>query len=379
VNVHPFADVFPLLGVEAIQALSADIRAHGLREPIRTYAGQILDGRNRYEACRLADVIPTFEVFDGTPDEALAFVWSKNFARRHLTRSQVAACIVKRETLVATIAAEAKHRQRDHGKTSPGRKADTQRTNALSISKSKTAEKLATIAGTSPRYVEYAQAIQNHAPAQLEAVARGEKTIPQVMRELRRADLRQRSPLPTGTFRVIYADPPWAYSNTGIVNEEKGAADPYGRAERFYPSMTVAELCAMDVVSHVADNAVMFLWVTSPLLADCWPVIKAWGFTYRASFIWDKVRHNFGHYNSVRHELLLVCTRGSCLPDHLTPMPDSVMSIHRGDVHSEKPAEFRAVIDRLYDGGEDQKLELFAREEVVGWTAWGNQVPGRAA
>ena len=65
-----------------------------------------------------------------------------------------------------------------------------------------------------------------------------------------------------------------------------------------------------------APDAVLFLWVPSPLLADGWPLIAAWGFTYKASFVWDKVKHNYGHYNSVRHELLLIAPRGSCLPEN---------------------------------------------------------------
>lgn len=203
-----------------------------------------------------------------------------------------------------------------------------------------------------------------------DAIASKEKTLAQARREQR---LSQVEPveLPAGKFRVLYADPPWHYGNSGVINDE---SDNYGRAARHYPSMTIAELCAMDVPSRVADRAVLFMWVTSPLLAECWPVIKAWGFVYKASMVWDKVDHNFGNYVSVRHELLLICTRGSCLPDHPTPMPDSVISIARSDVHSEKPEEFRAVIDRLYTGGADQKLELFGRKPVDGWTQFGNEM-----
>ena len=50
-------------------------------------------------------------------------------------------------------------------------------------------------------------------------------------------------------------------------------------------------------------------------------VIEAWGFEHKGAIIWDKVLHNFGHYVSVRHEHLLICTRGSCTPDRPTPMP----------------------------------------------------------
>ncbi len=136
--------------------------------------------------------------------------------------------------------------------------------------------------------------------------------------------------------------------------------------------MSIDALCDMgaDIRSKCEPDAVLFMWVTSPLLAECFPVVDAWGFQYKSSFIWDKVGHNFGHYNSVRHELLLVATRGSCLPDDRT-LHDSVLSIPKSDVHSQKPEEFRRMIDSLYTWG--KRIELFAREQVEGWDAWGNQ------
>ena len=48
-----------------------------------------------------------------------------------------------------------------------------------------------------------------------------------------------------------------------------------------------------------------------------------------ASFVWDKVKHNMGHYNSVRHELLLICVRGSCQPD-VVKLFDSVVYVDPG-------------------------------------------------
>jgi N6-adenosine-specific RNA methylase IME4 len=171
-----------------------------------------------------------------------------------------------------------------------------------------------------------------------------------------------------GKFRVIYADPPWNYSDQGVVGDSGTA---YGKTGAHYDSMTTEQLCKMPIEAHTTKNAVLFLWVTSPMLNICWPVIEAWGFTYKTSIVWDKVLHNFGHYVSVRHELLLICTRGSCTPDRPTPMPDSVQTFRRGDVHSQKPEEFRQLIQQLYDG---PYLELFARMRTPGWSAWGNQV-----
>jgi N6-adenosine-specific RNA methylase IME4 len=86
-------------------------------------------------------------------------------------------------------------------------------------------------------------------------------------------------------------------------------------------------------------------------------------------FIWDKVKHNFGHYNSVRHELLLLCTRGS-YPREGKTLIDSVQTIERSDEHSEKPEEFRKIIETIYPAA--KKIELFARKEVQGWETWGN-------
>lgn len=166
-----------------------------------------------------------------------------------------------------------------------------------------------------------------------------------------------------GKYRIIYADPPWCYGDK--------LTDGYGTAENHYPTMTIKELCELPIKELAEDDAVLFLWATSPLLEECFPVINLWGFKYKTSFVWDKVKHNMGHYNSVRHELLLICTRGSCLPDGKT-LYDSVVSIERSDRHSEKPEEFRHIIDSLYTHG--NRIELFSRKKVDGWASWGNEV-----
>jgi len=174
--------------------------------------------------------------------------------------------------------------------------------------------------------------------------------------------------LPDALHRVIYADPPWAYRDgvgvAGSVQRGPGAA-------MHYPTLSIAELCDLDIKGIVDKDAVLFLWVTSPLLFECAPVITAWGFEYKASIVWNKDAHNMGHYVSVQHEFLLICTRGSATPDTTERLSSAVTE--QRTRHSAKPEAFRAMIDAMYTNG--KRIELFARREPPApWAAYGNEV-----
>ncbi len=84
-DTHPAAALFPLMDVASpeFEDLVADVREHGLRESIRLYEGKILDGRNRYRACRHAGVEPRFEEWSG--DSPVLHVLTANFRQRSLT------------------------------------------------------------------------------------------------------------------------------------------------------------------------------------------------------------------------------------------------------------------------------------------------------
>lgn len=86
---HPYADRFPMLGGEELERLAADIAENGLQNPIVLDTdGRILDGRNRWAACEIANVTPTTVLYEG--DDLAAFVLSQNVSRRHLTTGQQA-------------------------------------------------------------------------------------------------------------------------------------------------------------------------------------------------------------------------------------------------------------------------------------------------
>jgi N6-adenosine-specific RNA methylase IME4 len=201
--------------------------------------------------------------------------------------------------------------------------------------------------------------------AVVEKVDAGAK-FTEAMRQLKKAQVAQKvEALPEGKYRVIYADPPWQYNDSRVGVMQATAAEDH------YPTVPLEELCALDVKSLAADDSVLLCWATFPLLRDALQLVEAWGFTYKTAFVWDKVRTNFGNYHTAENELLLVCTRGSCLPD---PDKRERQSHHveRG-AHSAKPEYFRELIDRQWPHG--PRVELFRRGDAPeGWTVWGNEV-----
>ncbi|MCE7743867.1 MAG: hypothetical protein GPJ52_01905 [Candidatus Heimdallarchaeota archaeon] len=84
---HPLAEIFPLMGDDELWQLTKDISKNGLLEPIVLFEGKILDGRNRYTACRRINEIPIFEEFDESLDP-IDYVISLNLHRRHLNSAQ---------------------------------------------------------------------------------------------------------------------------------------------------------------------------------------------------------------------------------------------------------------------------------------------------
>jgi len=344
---HELTEIFPMMSAEEFAALKADIKANGLLESIWTYDGKIIDGRNRFNACREVGVEPRFREWSGN-GSLISFVISLNLIRRHLNESQRA--------LIAARLANIKH---------GGDRRSVQSANLrLEINQSEAAKML----NVGERTLQQAKYIIEKAPEEIPAIERGEKTVYEVLRQVKKSTASHPPPLPTDKYRVLYSDPPWRYSDSGVIND-----DNYGRAERHYATMSIEELCDMgDSVKEISeDNAVLFLWTTSPMLEEAFKIIRAWGFKYKTSFVWDKIKHNFGHYNSVRHEFLLICTRGSCVPD-TDKKYDSVVSIERTPKHSEKPEEFREIINTLYPNG--KRIELFARSQHKDWEVWGNQV-----
>lgn len=86
-DVHPLADIFPMMGDDELAELADDIKENGLLHPIVVDAdGVLIDGRNRLRACEIAGVEPTFTQLNG--HDASAFIVSANLNRRNMKAGQ---------------------------------------------------------------------------------------------------------------------------------------------------------------------------------------------------------------------------------------------------------------------------------------------------
>jgi N6-adenosine-specific RNA methylase IME4 len=181
-----------------------------------------------------------------------------------------------------------------------------------------------------------------------------------------------------GRFTVVYADPPWSYSNKTIR----------GGAEHHYPTMSLDAVRRLPVSRLAAPDAALFIWATWPTLPDALAVIAAWDFTYKTcAFAWVKLTKDgkrpafgTGHYTRANTEPVLLATRGRVRRvDFAVPQVildetlDEETILSQRLRHSAKPPETRDRIVRLV--GDVPRLELFAREHTPGWHAWGNQLP----
>lgn len=176
-------------------------------------------------------------------------------------------------------------------------------------------------------------------------------------------------------FKTVYADPPWRFANrTGKMAPEH-LADIC--ALHRYPTMPLADICALPVRALTADHAHLYLWVPNALLTWGLLVMGAWGFTYKTNLVWYKIRKDGGpdgsgvgfYYRNVT-ELLLFGVKGHLRT--LTPGRRAVnILLTRKREHSRKPDEFYDLIQRC---SPRPYLELFARHPRPGWAQWGDNI-----
>ena len=179
---------------------------------------------------------------------------------------------------------------------------------------------------------------------------------------------------PSKTYDIVYADPPWFHYGSQIKDAAAG---------KHYPTMSQDALAALPLRSIMNKRAALFMWATGPRLDFAIDLIAAWGLHYRGvAYVWVKVNKS-GEiirgqgvrptFTKPTTEFVLAATT---MP---TGCAFTIQDLRQGQVvlesraeHSRKPAIFRDLITQLC--GDRPRIELFARERVDGWDAWGPEL-----
>ena len=178
-------------------------------------------------------------------------------------------------------------------------------------------------------------------------------------------------------YKIIYADPAWQYSDkrTGAGKNNPNGA---GGAEKHYNTMPTNEICSLPIKNISADNCMLFMWATSPLLPDAFKVMEAWGFKYKTvGFVWAKTTNDgmkirgdgIGNYTIQNAEFCLIGLKGKYWRNK-TGVKQFILSPKQK--HSQKPNDAKKRIMELC--GDLPRIELFARQQTEGWDVWGNEV-----
>jgi N6-adenosine-specific RNA methylase IME4 len=173
-------------------------------------------------------------------------------------------------------------------------------------------------------------------------------------------------------FHTVLADPPWRFQNrTGKVAPEHRRLHRYG-------TLALEEIKALPVAEFVAEPAHLYLWVPNALLREGLEVMVAWGFGYKATLVWHKVRRDGGsdgrgpgfYFRNVT-ESVLFGVRGKNARTLAPGRRQTNLIASRKREHSRKPDELYPIIEAC---SRPPFLELFARAPRRDWSSWGKQL-----
>lgn len=368
-----------------LQALSASIAELGLLHPVVVSdAGHLICGYRRLEAARLLgwDVVPVTVVTDSDQLSRLLAEQAENTCRKDFTPSEALAMRRAVEPIEQKLAEERKREADRRRAAAAERDAQGRIVSAAppSVGKlpprgesrqpARTRDRASAGTGYAARTLDKVAEVVDAAaedPAFEPLVKEMDRSgrVSGVHRKLRQARAAAEiaaEPLPTpqGPFRVIVADPPWLYG--------KRAEDPSHRGANPYPSMSIADICALPVQDMATEDAVLWLWTTNAHMRESFDVIEAWGFEPRTILTWVKDRWGTGDWLRGQTEHCHLAIRGR--PTVLGSTHSTVLHAPLRD-HSRKPEEFYTLVESACPGS---RLELFARTRREGWEAFGNEV-----
>jgi N6-adenosine-specific RNA methylase IME4 len=186
--------------------------------------------------------------------------------------------------------------------------------------------------------------------------------------------------------QVIVADPPWGFDD-GLKKMKRKVRRS---AASQYRTMTPAQVAGLDVKSLVDPaGCVLALWVPGSMLADGLNVMRFWGFKQKQLFVWVKLKKDHAKEPDVNkstrvgmgrlfrqsHEIALIGTSGKSVYPLLRNKGQRSVAFDLNLGHSCKPSTLQKRLELMFPTAD--RLELFARRQLPGWTCLGDGIDGK--
>jgi len=369
-----FKDLIPALTAEEFAQLEANCIAEGIRENILTWQGFIIDGHNRYEIAQKHGLpFGTQEKHFKDENDVREWMILNQFGRRNLSSYQRSVLALQLESVFSAKAKE------NLSKTGGDKKSGCQISDKPIIEAIDTKKEIAKVANVSHDTIAKVKKIEATATPEVKAkLSTGEVSINQAYQEIKKEEkkaerdqrieetkqkIEQENLIqPDKKYHVIAIDPPWAYSEKGGFDSEnydsvsnRGAVD--------YPTMSINQIKGIELPA--AENCVLFLWTTHAFLEDSFSLVRQWGFQYKATLVWDKVKMGIGRTVRMQLEFCLLAVKGNPI---IQGSSERDLIVESRREHSRKPEAFYEMVERMCIGN---KLDYFSRQNRANWDHYG--------
>ena len=372
--LHELEILIPPLTSEEFKQLERNILEEGIRDPLVTWNGILVDGHNRYRIAQEYDIdFVTVEKEFTDMNAVKEWMINNQFGRRNLPAYERGKLALRLKDIYSQKAKETKAEKVSHYR---------QTGEVCQISdKPDTKKDLAKIANVSHDTINKIEKIEAKASDEVKqklsvgtmSINEAYKEIKKEEKKVERVELIQKQiedieegllPDLVGLFDVVSVDPPWPYEGD---SKNITSFDSVGRrVSNPYPEMSIKQIKSIEL--PLMENAVVLLWTTHKFLPDAFEILKEWNLDYKATLVWNKEKIGMGAWFRMQCEFCLVGVKGKPYWENTT-YRDIIIESRRE--HSRKPDSFFEMIEKITIGN---RLEYFSREKREGWKVFGNDI-----
>jgi len=193
-------------------------------------------------------------------------------------------------------------------------------------------------------------------------------------------------------FDLIVSDPSYEFSDKLTMSETKRGAE-----SNYQGVLSFEDIKNLKVKEISQKDAFLALWCPSALIPQGLEIMKSWGFEYKQTHIWVKIKvetsiiklikqwvtsfnimdindilsFKMGHWFRQTHEVVLIGVRGK-ISKELKNKSQRSVHLYPPMKHSKKPEILQNMLEKMFPNPNLKKLEMFSRRERSGWICTGN-------